>query len=102
MWFSIFVFMTLALAAPAPGLPDCGALKSLALLKGAQIFCAAKYPAASAPVQVTYKTNAKRYKADDERVWRVLDRMPESRQKAFCACYPAVAVMSSVSVGSCR
>lgn len=102
MRFTLFTPLAFALAAFAAPTSDCESLKSLSTLKGAQIFCAEKYPAAGGadvPTISTVKSNAKRFKEDDERVVRILGRMPESRQKAFCACYPAVAHTSvSVSV----
>tara|TARA_R110002003_G_scaffold448_9_gene19877 strand:- start:91 stop:552 length:462 start_codon:yes stop_codon:yes gene_type:complete len=98
----VLAFAATALAAPAAVTSDCESLKSLSVLKGAQIFCADKFPAAeAAPIAGKPLTNAKRYKQDDERVVRILGGMPESRQKAFCACFPAVASVSvslSVSV----
>ncbi|KAF2035482.1 hypothetical protein EK21DRAFT_49490, partial [Setomelanomma holmii] len=90
MRFSILAFAAAVAAAPAAVTSDCESLKSLSILKGAQLFCAGKYPVAqAAPVADKPATNAKRYQADDERVQRLLSGMPESRQKAFCACYPA-------------
>ncbi|KAH7094761.1 hypothetical protein FB567DRAFT_586116 [Paraphoma chrysanthemicola] len=104
MRFSIPVlaFAATALAAPAAITSDCESLKSLSILEGAQIFCAEKFPAAVAePVAGKPVTNAKRFKQDDERVVRILGGMPESRQKAFCACFPAVASVSAgVSVSA--
>jgi hypothetical protein len=84
------VLFALSLAAPTS---DCESLKSIAILNGAKIFCAEKYPAASGvaivPVAGAHKNNAKRFQQDDQRVIKVLGRMPEARQKAFCECYPA-------------
>ncbi|KAH7085119.1 hypothetical protein BKA63DRAFT_11178 [Paraphoma chrysanthemicola] len=99
---SVLAFAATALAAPAAITSDCESLKSLSILKGAQLFCAEKFPAAAAePVAGKPVTNAKRFKQDDERVVRILGGMPESRQKAFCACFPAVAsVSASVSVSA--
>jgi len=101
MRFTIFAPLAFALATIAAPVDDCQSLKSLSILKGAQIFCAEKYPttaAAVAPVAGLPKTNAKRFKADNERVVRILGGMPESRQKAFCACYPAVALATNGTV----
>jgi hypothetical protein len=87
-----FAFALSALAAPVS---DCESLQSLAVLNGAKLFCAEHFPASSnAVVAGTPKNNAKRFKEDDDRVMRVLGRMPEGRQKAFCECYPAVASVS--------
>ncbi|KAF1921771.1 hypothetical protein BDU57DRAFT_510752 [Ampelomyces quisqualis] len=85
------VFLALTATSLAAPVDDCTALKSLAILPGAKMFCAEKFPATtSAPVvDGTPKNNAKRFKEDNERVVRVLGGMPEQRQKAFCACYPA-------------
>jgi hypothetical protein len=91
MHFSLVtpLFFALTLAAP---IDDCTSLKSLAILPGAKLFCADTFPTTgTAPVVVegTPKNNAKRFKQDDERVVRILGGMPEQRQRAFCACYPA-------------
>jgi hypothetical protein len=87
------VLFAFSLAAPTS---DCESLKSIAILNGAKIFCADKYPAASGvaivPVAGAHKNNAKRFQQDDQRVIKVLSKMPEARQKAFCACYPAAKV----------
>jgi hypothetical protein len=93
MRFCLFAPLAFAFAVFAAPTSDCESLKSLSVLKGAQIFCAEKFPAAGAVVQVADapKSNAKRFKQDNERVVRILSGMPESRQKAFCACYPAAA-----------
>lgn len=95
MRFTILPILALAASTIAAPVSDCESLQSLAVLHGGKIFCAQKYPASSqaaiAPVDGTPKNHAKRYQADDERVMRVLGGMPEVRQKAFCACYPAVA-----------
>jgi hypothetical protein len=89
-----FAFVLTALAAPVD---DCEFLKPLSVLKGAQDFCAQKYPAPTAtPIADLPKTNAKRFQEDDERVMRVLGGMPESRQKTFCVCYPAIAEAGNV------
>jgi hypothetical protein len=103
MRFSLFAPLAFALAAVAAPTSDCESLKSLSILKGAQIFCADKFPVAGAVAQVADapKSNAKRFKQDDERVVRILGGMPESRQKVFCACYPAAATTSvSASVSA--
>ena len=101
MRFTLFAPLAFALVAVAAPVSDCESLKSLSILKGARLFCSEKYPTTSpvAPVADAPKTNAKRFKADDERVLRLLGGMPESRQKAFCACYPAAAT-ASVSVSA--
>jgi hypothetical protein len=97
MRFTILPILALAasvFAAPA-SVSDCDSLKSIAILPGGKLFCATKYPAhidtVIAPVADTPKNNAKRFKEDDERIMRVLGGMPEQRQQAFCACYPASA-----------
>jgi hypothetical protein len=94
MRFTLLAPLLFALPSLAiPLTPDCESLRSLAILHGAKIFCAENYPApanvAIVPVAGAHKNNAKRFQQDDERVVHVLGRMPESRQKAFCACYPA-------------
>jgi hypothetical protein len=95
--FAPIAFALAVYAAPAAdaAVSDCESLKSLAVLNGAKLFCAEHFPASTtAVVEGTPKSNAKRFKEDDDRVMRVLGRMPESRQKAFCACYPAAPVVS--------
>jgi hypothetical protein len=98
MRFTLLAPVLFALTSLAAPVSDCESLKSLAVLNGAKLFCAEKFPvaanAAIAPVAGKPKNNAKRFKEDDDRVVRVLGSMPESRQKAFCACYPAVASSS--------
>jgi hypothetical protein len=99
MRFTILPLLALAasvIAAPA-SVSDCDSLKSLAIRPGGKLFCATHYPtsdAVVAPVAGTPKNNAKRFKQDDERIMRILGGMPEQRQKAFCACYPATAAKS--------
>ena len=94
MQFTVLPVLALAasiLAAPAP-ISDCESLKSLAILPGGKLFCATNHPSSDAvitPVYGTPKSNAKRFQEDNERIMRVLGGMPEQRQKAFCACYPA-------------
>jgi hypothetical protein len=78
-----FAFALSILAAP---IDDCAFLEPLSVLQGARDFCGAKYPVAAA-----LTPNMKRYRADDTRVMRILGGMPRSRQKRFCACYPAPA-----------
>jgi hypothetical protein len=101
MRYTLLAPVLFALSALAAPVSDCESLQSLAVLNGAKLFCAEKYPAASgsavAPVAGAHKNNAKRFKEDDERVIKVLGRMPEGRQKAFCACYPAVASSSAAN-----
>lgn len=97
MRFSLLAPLAFAVTALAAPVDDCEFLKPLSILKGAELFCAGKYPtiaAAVAPVADKPKTNAKRFEQDDQRVMRILGGMPESRQKVFCACYPALASSS--------
>jgi hypothetical protein len=95
MRFTLLPILALAAITLSAPVSDCESLKSLAILNGGKLFCAERYPAASttaiAPVDGTPKNHAKRYEEDDQRVMRVLGGMPEQRQKAFCACYPAAA-----------
>jgi hypothetical protein len=95
MRYTLLAPVLFALSSLAAPVSDCESLKSLAVLNGAKLFCAEKFPAAAnttiTAVAGAPKTNAKRFKEDDDRVIRVLGSMPETRQKAFCACYPAVA-----------
>ncbi|KAH8730170.1 hypothetical protein GQ44DRAFT_768567 [Phaeosphaeriaceae sp. PMI808] len=101
MRFSIAIPLAFAVGALAAPVDDCSSLKSLSKLNGAQIFCSQSHPAAPgtpAAVEVP-KSNAKRFKEDDERVVRLLNRLPESRQKAFCSCFPAAA-SGTVSVSA--
>jgi hypothetical protein len=79
--------LTFALSILAAPVDDCEFLEPLSVLQGARDFCGVKYPVANAAS--IFKSNAKRYGADDTRVMRILGGMPRSRQKRFCACYPA-------------